>query len=194
MNTHEHAMPKRDLYASHTATLVPTVPLMNLGTFVPTVGSDFLQGVPEGFVRFIQDRGCEPFIDGLIGCNNPAAFMLKDIRQKVRVGAGARQPAHFFRVVEQIEANAETRKQFKRWIRDVWFPARGNPDGRGPAFWLRIGAMLWSLYQGTLDLRKRAEIAVEQEVKRIENHEKRREDKKQKARIWRRERKVGVPG
>jgi hypothetical protein len=150
---------------------VPKISLRNLATRAPRVTGEFLQNVPIGFATFIRDPACAGFIDHIVGRDNDVAMMLADMRVR--------------------NVTFCTNQQLKRWVGKVWLPATVIPVKRGLAYWHRVASIIWNIYAGAVELRRRTYVAIRREISRIALADRRRRSKMLAARKRRRARKDG---
>jgi hypothetical protein len=148
---------------------VPNSAGRNLGTCAPKVTGEFLQGVPTGFAYFIRDAACAPFVDRLVGTNNDVALLLSHLRRDDTVNPGSR--AHL-----------------KKWVADVWLQRTIQPVKRGAAYWQRVAAVIWEIYETARDLRHRTKRALKLEIERLGRADRRKRSKMLAARVRRKAR------
>jgi hypothetical protein len=139
----------------------------NLATRAPKVTSPFLQGVPTGFVAFINDAVCGEVVERIGGGNNDAAMLLSELRLL-------------------LSGHVDSRRRLKRWVTETWLLMSVQPVKRTSAYWQRIASIIWEIYEGTCDLRHRTKRSIKKEVERLARGDKRRRTKMLAARARRR--------
>jgi hypothetical protein len=141
------------------------------GPQTPVIAGPLLRGRPVSFIEFLTDPTCETLCDHLLGgAGTAAGTVFAEFRKATAFhyfGHRRGKPGQKNKPTNPgklTATNSAEKKLLKKFARLAY---RGDPAGRGQAFWERVAWLVWNAYASVMALRARAEKIKQQETHRV---------------------------